>query len=155
MSLLFLDVDDGDTVTDFMAQERERGITIQSAAVTFDWKSHRINLIDTPGKNKEIRQFLVEIKKMTEWLRHYRTRWLHAWGGTGTSCAWWGCGGVWRVGWRWGYFPFSKHLFFIKKLASGSDHCGGGFSLKTPTGSDSDRVETSREAPHPLCLFPQ
>lgn len=115
MSLLFLDVDDGDTVTDFMAQERERGITIQSAAVTFDWKSHRINLIDTPGKNKEIRQLLVEIKKMTEWLRHYRTRWLHAWGGAGTSCAWWGCGGVRRVGWRWGYFPFSKHLpFFIK-----------------------------------------
>lgn len=47
--LLFLDVDDGNTVTDFMAQERERGITIQSAAVTFDWKSYRINLIDTPG----------------------------------------------------------------------------------------------------------
>uniref|UniRef100_A0A8C8GJJ5 Ribosome-releasing factor 2, mitochondrial n=1 Tax=Oncorhynchus tshawytscha TaxID=74940 RepID=A0A8C8GJJ5_ONCTS len=43
------DVDDGDTVTDFMVQERERGITIQSAAVTFDWKKHRINLIDTPG----------------------------------------------------------------------------------------------------------
>ena len=51
LSLLLLDVDDGDTVTDFMAQERERGITIQSAAVTFDWKSHRINLIDTPGKS--------------------------------------------------------------------------------------------------------
>uniref|UniRef100_A0AAR2LI35 Elongation factor G2 n=1 Tax=Pygocentrus nattereri TaxID=42514 RepID=A0AAR2LI35_PYGNA len=43
------DVDDGDTVTDYMAQERERGITIQSAAVTFDWKEYRINLIDTPG----------------------------------------------------------------------------------------------------------
>ncbi|XP_061071665.1 ribosome-releasing factor 2, mitochondrial isoform X2 [Conger conger] len=43
------DVDDGDTVTDFMVQERERGITIQSAAVTFDWNEHRINLIDTPG----------------------------------------------------------------------------------------------------------
>uniref|UniRef100_A0A8C5CFV7 GTP dependent ribosome recycling factor mitochondrial 2 n=1 Tax=Gadus morhua TaxID=8049 RepID=A0A8C5CFV7_GADMO len=43
------DVDDGDTVTDFMVQERERGITIQSATVTFDWKTHRINLIDTPG----------------------------------------------------------------------------------------------------------
>ncbi|XP_043095214.1 ribosome-releasing factor 2, mitochondrial [Puntigrus tetrazona] len=43
------DVDDGDTVTDYMAQERERGITIQSAAVTFDWNHHRINLIDTPG----------------------------------------------------------------------------------------------------------
>lgn len=51
LSPLLLDVDDGDTVTDFMAQERERGITIQSAAVTFDWKSHRINLIDTPGRN--------------------------------------------------------------------------------------------------------
>lgn len=49
--LLLSDVDDGDTVTDFMAQERERGITIQSAAVTFDWKSHRVNLIDTPGRN--------------------------------------------------------------------------------------------------------
>lgn len=48
--LLLSDVDDGDTVTDFMAQERERGITIQSAAVTFDWKSYRINLIDTPGR---------------------------------------------------------------------------------------------------------
>ncbi|XP_075397287.1 ribosome-releasing factor 2, mitochondrial isoform X2 [Tenrec ecaudatus] len=43
------DVDDGDTVTDFMAQERERGITIQSAAVTCDWKGYRVNLIDTPG----------------------------------------------------------------------------------------------------------
>ncbi|XP_035165026.1 ribosome-releasing factor 2, mitochondrial isoform X1 [Oxyura jamaicensis] len=43
------DVDDGDTVTDFMVQERERGITIQSAAVTFDWNDYRINLIDTPG----------------------------------------------------------------------------------------------------------
>lgn len=48
------DVDDGDTVTDFMAQERERGITIQSAAVTFDWNSYRINLIDTPGTTELI-----------------------------------------------------------------------------------------------------
>ncbi|XP_041464083.1 ribosome-releasing factor 2, mitochondrial-like [Lytechinus variegatus] len=43
------DVDDGDTVTDYMPQERDRGITITSAAVTFPWKDHRINLIDTPG----------------------------------------------------------------------------------------------------------
>jgi len=42
-------VDDGTTVTDWMAQERERGITIVSAAVTAEWKNHRINLIDTPG----------------------------------------------------------------------------------------------------------
>lgn len=42
-------VDDGNTVTDWMPQERERGITIVSAAVTTDWQKHRINLIDTPG----------------------------------------------------------------------------------------------------------
>lgn len=42
-------VDDGTTVTDWMAQERERGITIVSAAVTAEWKDCRINLIDTPG----------------------------------------------------------------------------------------------------------
>jgi len=52
VNLLFFkgDVDDGDTVTDFLAQEQERGITISSAAVTFFWNKHRINLIDTPGQ---------------------------------------------------------------------------------------------------------
>lgn len=42
-------VDDGTTVTDWMEQERERGITIQSAAVTCFWRDHQINIIDTPG----------------------------------------------------------------------------------------------------------
>lgn len=42
-------VDDGTTTTDWMPQERERGITIVSAAVTAEWKGYRINLIDTPG----------------------------------------------------------------------------------------------------------
>lgn len=42
-------VDDGTTVTDWMVQERERGITIVSAAVTAEWKDYQINLIDTPG----------------------------------------------------------------------------------------------------------
>eukprot|EP00189_Rhodosorus_marinus_P001534 CAMPEP_0113963116 /NCGR_PEP_ID=MMETSP0011_2-20120614/6322_1 /TAXON_ID=101924 /ORGANISM="Rhodosorus marinus" /LENGTH=732 /DNA_ID=CAMNT_0000975105 /DNA_START=198 /DNA_END=2399 /DNA_ORIENTATION=- /assembly_acc=CAM_ASM_000156 len=43
------DVDEGSTVTDFLRDERERGITIQSAAVAFNWKDHQVNLIDTPG----------------------------------------------------------------------------------------------------------
>jgi elongation factor G len=42
-------VHDGDTVTDWMVQERERGVTIVSAAVTSFWKEYRINIIDTPG----------------------------------------------------------------------------------------------------------
>ncbi len=42
-------VDDGTTVTDWMEQERERGITIVSAAVTTQWRDHIVNIIDTPG----------------------------------------------------------------------------------------------------------
>ena len=42
-------VDEGTTVTDWMDQERERGITIMSAAVTAEWKGYQINVIDTPG----------------------------------------------------------------------------------------------------------
>ncbi|NMC46989.1 MAG: elongation factor G [Chloroflexi bacterium] len=42
-------VDDGTTVTDWMEQERERGITIVSAAITTSWRDYQINLIDTPG----------------------------------------------------------------------------------------------------------
>ena len=43
------EVHDGNTTTDYMDQERERGITITSAAVTCNWKDTRINIIDTPG----------------------------------------------------------------------------------------------------------
>src|SRR3990172_345532 len=42
-------VDDGTTVTDWMEQERERGITIVSAAVSAEWNGYQINLIDPPG----------------------------------------------------------------------------------------------------------
>ena len=42
-------VDEGTTVTDWMEQERERGITIVSAAVTAEWREHVVNIIDTPG----------------------------------------------------------------------------------------------------------
>src|SRR6476620_2128049 len=43
------EVDEGSTVTDWMAQEQERGISITAAATTFGWKGHVVNLIDTPG----------------------------------------------------------------------------------------------------------
>lgn len=42
-------VDDGTTITDWMEQERERGITIVSAAITAQWRQHQMNIIDTPG----------------------------------------------------------------------------------------------------------
>jgi elongation factor G len=42
-------VDDGTTVTDWMEQERERGVTITAAAISCEWRDHHINIIDTPG----------------------------------------------------------------------------------------------------------
>ena len=46
---LFKEVHHGNTVMDYMKEERERGITIRSACISFNWANHQINLIDTPG----------------------------------------------------------------------------------------------------------
>src|SRR5689334_16443802 len=43
------EVHDGTAVTDWMAQEQERGISITAASTTFTWRDHLVNLIDTPG----------------------------------------------------------------------------------------------------------
>lgn len=43
------EVHDGNTVMDYMDQERERGITIRAAAISFFWEGYHFNLIDTPG----------------------------------------------------------------------------------------------------------
>jgi small GTP-binding protein len=48
-TLMNLEVHYGNTVMDYMEQERKRGITIRAATIAFNWYGHQINLIDTPG----------------------------------------------------------------------------------------------------------
>ncbi|MYM62062.1 elongation factor G [Pseudomaricurvus sp. HS19] len=96
------DVHDGAATTDFMEQEAERGITIQSAATTCFWKDHRMNIIDTPGHV----DFTVEVYRSLKVLD----------GGIGVFC---GSGGVEpqsETNWRYANDSEVSRLIFINKL---------------------------------------
>ena len=96
------DTHDGSTTTDFMEQEAERGITIQSAATTCFWKDHRMNIIDTPGHV----DFTVEVYRSLKVLD----------GGIGVFC---GSGGVEpqsETNWRYANESGVARCIFVNKL---------------------------------------
>ncbi|MFC5076809.1 Elongation factor G 1 [Vibrio thalassae] len=96
------EVHDGESTTDFMEQEAERGITIQSAAVSCFWNDHRLNVIDTPGHV----DFTVEVYRSLKVLD----------GGIGVFC---GSGGVEpqsETNWRYANESEVSRIIFVNKL---------------------------------------
>lgn len=96
------EVHDGAATTDFMEQEQERGITIQSAATSCAWKDHRLNIIDTPGHV----DFTIEVYRSLKVLD----------GGVGVFC---GSGGVEpqsETNWRYANDSEVARLIFVNKL---------------------------------------
>jgi len=121
------EVHDGESTTDFMEQEAERGITIQSAAVSCFWKDHRFNVIDTPGHV----DFTVEVYRSLKVLD----------GGVGVFC---GSGGVEpqsETNWRYANDSKVARLIFVNKL----DRLGANFYRVT------DQVKKVLGA-HPLIM---
>ncbi|MFI8621478.1 MAG: elongation factor G [Marinomonas sp.] len=103
------EVHEGESTTDFMEQEAERGITIQSAAVSCFWKDHRFNVIDTPGHV----DFTVEVYRSLKVLD----------GGVGVFC---GSGGVEpqsETNWRYANESEVARIIFVNKL----DRLGASF----------------------------
>lgn len=96
------EVHDGEATTDFMEQEQERGITIQSAATSCFWKAHRLNIIDTPGHV----DFTIEVYRSLKVLD----------GGIGVFC---GSGGVEpqsETNWRYANESEVARVIFVNKL---------------------------------------
>ncbi len=121
------EVHEGESTTDFMVQEAERGITIQSAAVTCFWKGHRFNVIDTPGHV----DFTVEVYRSLKVLD----------GGIGVFC---GSGGVEpqsETNWRYANDSKVARMIFVNKL----DRIGADFLRVT------DQVKKVLGA-HPLVM---
>ncbi len=117
------EVHDGAATTDFMEQEQERGITIQSAATTCFWRDHRLNIIDTPGHV----DFTVEVYRSLKVLD----------GGVGVFC---GSGGVEpqsETNWRYANDSEVARIIFVNKL----DRVGADFlrvvgQIKTVLGAN-------------------
>ena len=96
------EVHDGEATTDFMEQEQERGITIQSAATSCEWDDHRLNIIDTPGHV----DFTIEVYRSLKVLD----------GGVGVFC---GSGGVEpqsETNWRYANNSEVARIIFVNKL---------------------------------------
>lgn len=96
------EVHDGAATTDFMDQEQERGITIQSAATTCFWEDHRFNIIDTPGHV----DFTIEVYRSLKVLD----------GGVGVFC---GSGGVEpqsETNWRYANDSEVARIIYVNKL---------------------------------------
>ena len=96
------EVHDGEATTDFMEQEQERGITIQSAATSCEWDGHRLNVIDTTGHV----DFTIEVYRSLKVLD----------GGVGVFC---GSGGVEpqsETNWRYANESEVSRIIFVNKL---------------------------------------
>ena len=96
------EVHDGAATTDFMEQEQERGITIQSAATSCFWKEHQLNIIDTPGHV----DFTIEVYRSLKVLD----------GGVGVFC---GSGGVEpqsETNWRYANESEVARIIYVNKL---------------------------------------
>jgi len=96
------EVHDGAATTDFMEQEQERGITIQSAATSCEWNGHHLNIIDTPGHV----DFTIEVYRSLKVLD----------GGVGVFC---GSGGVEpqsETNWRYANDSKVARIIFVNKL---------------------------------------
>lgn len=112
------EVHDGAATTDFMEQEQERGITIQSAATSCFWNDHRFNIIDTPGHV----DFTIEVYRSLKVLD----------GGVGVFC---GSGGVEpqsETNWRYANDSEVARIIFVNKL----DRLGADFYRVTQQVKD-------------------
>ena len=116
------EVHDGEATTDFMDQERERGITIQSAATSAFWDGHRFNIIDTPGHV----DFTIEVYRSLKVLD----------GGVGVFC---GSGGVEpqsETNWRYANDSEVARIIFVNKLDRvGADFYRVSEQIKTVLGA--------------------